>query len=250
MPTSIPRWARLLGASLLLTLAACTNCPTVCVCDPCGCKPVAASILEGRTDIPRPAETMGGAKAPAPADRSLGPVYVLRTKTLRGLDWDGMTLDPALAYLRTVTGVAFTVSPKARAEKLDDIVYDLQLDGVSAATVLQLMTEPFGLRFEARDEVIWILTREELDGPLRLRYFDVKDLVGAEAAFESAEALTEEIRAGVAPAYWGQDEPTIEDRHGILIVRASQAVLERIGAWLSSHRRTLEPVPRWPRGER
>jgi len=231
----------------VLAVAACTNRPVVQVCDPCGCRCVAAPLVTACGAIPRPEESASAGAASEPADPTKNPraadipEWVLSQKRVKGLTWEEVDLGHAVAYLRTLTGLTFFISPKVREEKYDDIVYTMNLDDVSALTVLDVMTRPFGLRHEARGKVIWILTREEVGGPKRLRYFDVKDLIGVEDGFASGAALLEDLHGEVAPEHWDEENAVLEERHGILIVRASGGVLEQLDDYLQARRRALKP---------
>ncbi len=95
---------------------------------------------------------------------------VLAKKRLKGLDWEEMNLDQAVAYLRTITGLNFYISPKVREEKFDDVMINAQLDDVSVEAVLSaVLTEPFELRWDVRDGVVWIYTPEAFAGTPSLR---------------------------------------------------------------------------------
>jgi hypothetical protein len=119
------------------------------------------------------------------------------------------------------------------------------------------LTEPFELRWEVRDGVVSILTTEEVEGPPRLRYYDVKDLLRARfelmgksaaapakqptpqsegAPFAVDAALVEDLQREVFPSYWRREAATAEARNGILIVRASGAVHHAIARWLAGIR--------------
>jgi hypothetical protein len=237
-------------AALLLTclvLAGCTNRPTVCVCDPCGCTRVAAPLLEGCGALPayeaaaKEASTASEAPAWSKTRKEL-PEHALATTKVKEIFWEELNLDQALSQLAKLTGVEFKVSPKVREERFEDIVYNLHLEDVAASSILDLMTEPFGLRYEERGSVVWVLTDEEIGGPKRLRYYDVKDLVGEGRSFAEAQALIDDIHVEVHPSYWLEDDAVIESRNGILIVRASQGIIEAIDDLLSHHRRKATPV--------
>lgn len=268
---------RLALVAVLLALAACTNRPLVQVCDPCGCKCVAAPLLVGCGEIPRGDEkSLGEAPAKAEPASELPPyepsadekvLDILVKKRVKGLHWEETNLDQAVAYLRTITGLSFYVTPKVREEKFEDIVYAFEFDDVSLKALLDLLTEPFGLRWEPRDGVIWILTSEEIDGPIRVRYFDVKDLckpirdfvgtpldeTGAKpatpkpgdpqrATIANCEELLDDLRDEVHSSYWDEEGATLYARNGILLVRASWAVQDSVEHWLEARRATAAPI--------
>lgn len=81
---------------------------------------------------------------------------------IQNLAWEQMDLDAVSVFLRTVTGVRFTLSPKVRARHLAEIRVSLHLDGVSVSTLLALVTEPYGLYWLPQGGVVHIVTTEEL----------------------------------------------------------------------------------------
>jgi len=239
-----------------LTLIACSNSPLVRVCDPCGCKCVAAPLLTGCGPIPRavevPAPPKGapGANDPSSEEAASAPKpardaqEVLEGTTIQVFKLESANLDQAIALLRTSVELNFYITPKVREEKFDDVIVTVHFQDVTGATVLDMLTQPFGLRWEVRGVVVWILTREEVGGPMRLRYFDVKDLVGEDRAFRDQADLLDRIRADVHPRYWVEEE---EDAHleavnGILIVRASRGMLEGVEGLLTAARREARPA--------
>lgn len=258
----------------LLSLAACTNRRPAQVCAPCGYKGAAPPLPEGRGAIPREDETPG--QAARPDETEVVPAKIVHEPTpdqivedmlvkkmVKGLHWEEVNLDQAIAYLRTITGINFYVTPKVREEKFEEVLISAELDDVSVKTILDVvLTQPFGLRWGARDGVIWVLTSEEIDGPTHLRYFDVKDLCKPGSAFvgtpvgepgpkpgaapqpapvPGCEALLDDLRDEVHPAYWDKEGVTLEARNGILIVRASRAVLDAVEEFLENARRKAAP---------
>lgn len=192
-----------------------------------------------------------------------GMLAILEKKRVKGLDWEEQNLDQVLSYLRTITGLNFYLSPKAREEKFDDVAISAQLDDVSVETILtNVVTEPYELKWEPRGGVIWILTGEEVSGNMRLRYFDVKDLAVAiqhfvgqpinlvpsnftppeppelpePAAIFPAENLVELIRETVGGEAKWEDPATIEARNNILIVRNTPDILAGVDDLLSQLR--------------
>jgi hypothetical protein len=213
-----------------------------CCCRPPACAPPCRA--------PRTVQaTPPPATPPAPDAATASDVATaLAQRRVKGLDWDELDLDAALAYLRTVSGYEFVVSPTARAERFDDVVISAQLDDLSVADILEyVLTEPWGLRWEVREGVVWIVTEGEVEGSVRLRYYDVKDLVPRTTLFSPGEApppqdvaavrgLEERIRREVHPAWWAQERAMLEIRKGILIVRAPEPVREKIEALLEAER--------------
>ena len=105
-----------------------------------------------------------------------GMISVLRTKRVKGLNWQEATLDDAVAYLRTITGLNFVVSQRARDEQGESVSISLQLDDVTVDTILDLITSQNGLKWIPQDGVIKIALPDEVSGTMKLRFFDVKDL--------------------------------------------------------------------------
>jgi hypothetical protein len=176
------------------------------------------------------------AQAPAPA----GPEtveQVLAGTRVRDLDWKDMTLPAALAYLRTVTGVAFYLSPEAQREKYDKIRLTLKFDSVTAKAVLEMVTQPFGLTWEVREGAVWIVAAKARTA-LLMRYYDLRDLVGHGRRFATMEDALAEIRRGVAPGTWDRADVALEGRKGVVVARAPQAVLDDLEAHVARLRRS------------
>ncbi|MHC5010365.1 MAG: hypothetical protein ACYTG6_05355 [Planctomycetota bacterium] len=89
----------------------------------------------------------------------------LEKKRVQGLVWEDADLDTAFTYLTTVTGFRFALSEKARVEKFDEIVVSLHLDDVSVRTVLDLLSEPYGLTWAPQNGVVTFFTVDELSVP-------------------------------------------------------------------------------------
>jgi len=255
--------AGVMNPSLLSVLVGCMTLGVVgCCCPPRG--------TTAPSDAPPRAATRPTVPTlpPASASRSsLTPDQrveaYLAGKRIKGLAWEEVDLDTAVAYLRAVSGHNFYISPSVRDEKFDDIVITARLDDVSVAAVLDVvLTQPFDLQWQVRDGVVWIVTTEEIEGPPRLRYYDVKDLApgrivlggggerepsGKPPAGSPARDLEEEIRRKVHPSYWEREDASIELRNGILIVRARKAVHVAVNRYLTEKRRKATPGSRGAR---
>lgn len=221
-----------------------------CCCPPRGrtcCPPATASgVVQLGPWVPappRPDLEVDEATQAAPADA--GPTttdlrVMLSKKRVKGLEWEDANLDVALTYLRTITGVAFTVSPKAREALGESHAITLHLDDVAVDTVLDLVTSALGLRWQARDDGVQILGLDEIGGVTKLRYYDIKDLEvpadrGAALRVSDPDVVAA-LKKAVHPEFWAQDGAVIETRNGVLIVSASPAVHDAIDAWLSDRR--------------
>ncbi len=86
----------------------------------------------------------------------------LEKKRVSGAVLEEANLDQATTFLQTITGFKIHLSKKAREEKFEDVVIDLNLKDVSVRTFLNLITRPYELYWSMRGEVIDIVTREEL----------------------------------------------------------------------------------------
>jgi type II secretory pathway component GspD/PulD (secretin)/tetratricopeptide (TPR) repeat protein len=196
-------------------------------------------------------------------DSSMAAIYTtLETKRVKGLNWEEANLDSVVNYLRTITGLNFFISQKVRAEKFDEVVVTLQLDDVSVKTVLDLVTDPYELKWEPRGGVVTIATADEIRGQMGIRYFDVKDLNVAIQNFVGREinlvpsnftppeppelpeptpifpqdSLVELIRETIGQEGAWDDPATIEARNGIIIARNTAPILNQVQALLDELR--------------
>jgi len=164
------------------------------------------------------------------------------------------TLDQVARYFRTVTGLEFHITPLVRTTRFDDVRITVPpLDDVSIEWMLEnVVTTPYGLRWEVRDGVVTIATPEEVRGPMRLKYIDVRSLVsrvvtvrGTDGKWEprevpepllSAEALLDRIRNRVHPESWSDDDASLDVKNGTLIVKNQEATIERVGRFVAELR--------------
>ncbi len=240
---------RYLFALPLLLMAAGCCCP----------QPCCAVVSEATPAVPPQAETwtpvQPAVEKPAaeePARTSTAGIYaVLEKKRVKGLDWEEQNLDQVVTYLTTISGLPFQISPKVREEMFDDVSISAELDDVSLRTLLEaVITEPYELKHTVRKGVVWIVTAEEVQTNMRLRYYDVKDLVGTSSGggstgkpvmwkFDELKAaeLDVGLRKTVSPATWTRDDTTLEMRNGILIVRAPRDVLDQVSGFLDRKRK-------------
>jgi hypothetical protein len=87
---------------------------------------------------------------------------VLDAQQVRGLAWENAGLNAAFAQIETTTGLSTGLSLRAATEKAPEVKYSLRIDASNATTLLDLMTEPFGLAWGLRDGGIRFFSREEL----------------------------------------------------------------------------------------
>ena len=90
----------------------------------------------------------------------------------KALGFSTLEIGDAVAYLRTITGLNFYITPKAQSEK-EDVRVPLQVDDVAVSSILDLMTSQNGMKWEVRDGLVRIATAEEVSGSFLLRYFDM-----------------------------------------------------------------------------
>ena len=102
---------------------------------------------------------------------------LLAKKRIKGLTWEQVNLDTAVSYLATITGVSFYVTPKLRAEKLEDIAIDIAMDDVCVSDVLDLLTNPYGCAWRVRGGIVQLGTNEEFDVSYKLDVGSTKDAV-------------------------------------------------------------------------
>ncbi|MHC5011046.1 MAG: hypothetical protein ACYTG6_08870 [Planctomycetota bacterium] len=188
---------------------------------------------------------------------------VLDSKRVKGLTWEGANLDQVVNYLRTITGLNFFITSRVRAEKFDEVVVDLSLDDVTVKTVLDLVTEPYELKWEPRAGVVTIATTDEVRGDMSLRYFDVKDLNVAIQSFVGqeinlvpsnfmppeppelpepepifpADGLVDLIRETIGDEATWEEPASIDTRNGIIIARNTARILNQVQALLDDLRR-------------
>ena len=230
------RVALLLSALAVLTLATGCCCKTPC-CDPMNDVGVDLTPIEETAQDPDVVGEFKDAEGPVVESHAVRVHRVLNTKRVKGLVWKDTTLDQAVAYMRTISGVSFYLTPTVTKEYVQTgkVKLNAELDDVTLRDVLKVvMTEPWGLTYEVKLKGVAILTQEEADSQLRLRYYDVKDLVGSAIAWDELEVR---IRNNVTPKLWDRDDATMEHRNGILIVRAPRRTLQGIDEVLTRMRR-------------
>lgn len=149
-------------------------------------------------------------------------------------DGGGSPLSDVAAFLQSLTGVNFMLSPKVVSE-LDDEqkAIKLQLPERSVRKVLDIIVETHEtLRWKIEDGVVKFVTKEELKGGQILSTYEVRDLihpipdfpgremnvapsggvqlvdeekVDREANIVTADALEQLIRNNISPASWQED---------------------------------------------
>lgn len=187
----------------------------------------------------------------------------LDTKRVKGLDWEDQNLDQVVSYLRTITGLNFFITPKVRAEVYDEVEVTLQLDDVTIRTVLDLVTQPYELRWSPENGVVKIATKDEVRGDMYIRYFDIKDLTVAIESYVGGDinlvpsnftppeppelpepmpiypedGLIELIQQTIGAEDAWEDPASIEVRNRIIIARNTSPLLDKVESLLDELRR-------------
>lgn len=208
------------GLGFLLLAGCC--CPR-----PCCPTRVAVATPAPEAVMPPVADEAPAAEA---ADATAYVLSVLESKRLKGLDWNEVDLDTVAAYLRTVTGIEFVLSPGASES---EAITTLALDDVSIRTVLDIVTASFELHWKVENGGVLIFDSGERKLATRLRYFDVKDMATDRQA---ASLLVHTIRTRIAEGTWSEAGRSLEARNGILIARAPADVLDEISQLLDGLR--------------
>ncbi len=223
--------------TVVIAVTALVACRSTCCPTYSGCceRPIVMKVDEGTVVEPQPKQA------------------TWLDKRVRGLRWDEVSLDQAATYLTTITGKSIIISPTTRAGKLHEISLTLDLDDVAVRDVLGLITEPYGLRWDERENAVWIRTVVAVPGEKRLRYHDLRDLAQVpsmdpekpeEVILNPAQlqAVVDGLKREVYPDYWDtKDGGVIERRNAILIVRAPNIVQSAIEEYLTRIRKGARP---------
>jgi tetratricopeptide (TPR) repeat protein len=216
----------------------------------------------------RQPRVVGDVGPAADAEASAAVLATLEAKRVKGLQWEEQNLDQVAAYLRTVTGLNFFITPKVRTTKFEEVKVTIgPLDDVSVREVLDLVTAPYDLRWHVREGVVEIALKEEVSGDLRVRHIDVKDLAvtiqnhrGTDiylapssftppeppelpepAPIYPMEALVDTIKSTIEPTSW--EEPAqIEVKNNILILKNTSDVIAQVERLLAELRANAGPL--------
>lgn len=140
-----------------LVLAGCCGIERPRCPSPCG--PVAAPIVVVESvPMPQPTPPAATDVMKAESDRRHAAVLaILDAKHVKGASFTGATVEQVATYLRTVTGVEFHVSPKAKSSAGE--VRLVSMPVVADATVRQLLdvvVVPMGLVWSVRGDAVEI----------------------------------------------------------------------------------------------
>jgi len=205
----------------------------------------------------RPAVS-GAARAEQP--RSIANLLATRRLTV---DFEDLTLEKVVAYLRTATGMNIVLD-KARLEKegLDPegLTVTIQLRDVTVREFFGLALEPLGLAFKIQGNVLLLTTRKAARGKPVLRLYDVSELVMVVRDFpgpdinihpsnyeppdtpepemvqavESTEELADMIRRFCGEDTWDEEGVSIYPFRRHLFIRTYPEVHEEIARFLAA----------------
>lgn len=201
---------------------------------------------------------------PVPAGSTASPVDV----RVNRVQWECADLDQVVSSLRAISGLAFYISPRVRAEVYEEIEISLHLEDISLRTVLDLVTAPFELTWSCKDGLVVIDRRTDRGPRMALRYFDLKDLAVGIAPHARVvpgsrettnpnpnrgrptaavppyreEALVDLIRETIGTEETWEDPAAIEVRNSILIARNEPEILDAIQRLLDGLRAAVDVV--------
>ena len=165
---SVSRWMLVASVAALLTACCCRSRCRPC-CEPC-LRPTPAAPARAEAPpfrgcaLPIPAEVL----AEIEEERSqVAALRSLHEKRVLAVTFADANLDAVVAYLRTVTGLNFSITPNLRtSSKFDDVKVNISyLDNVSAYEVVQIVTQQVDLRWEVQRGVVTIGTKGEIPDP-------------------------------------------------------------------------------------
>lgn len=211
-----------------------------------------------------------GDVAPAEDVESKQAIYTaLEAKRVKGLQFTDQNLDQVVTYLRTVTGLNFHITPKVRSTKFEEVKVNIPgLDDVTVRQVLDIIAGSYDLKWEPRNGVVTIATKDEVAGTLRLQYFDVKDLAVKIQNFRGTDIylapsnytppeppelpeakeiypmdnLATTIKEVVDPETWAAEGASLDLKAGTLIARNTSEVLAKVSELLEELRRNSGPL--------
>lgn len=209
-----------------------------------------------------PEDWLGGIASQARDDGDTDPKddevvrELLRSRRVRDVSWEATSLDQVTAYLRTLTGVPVVLSPEVRCVAPGVVEITLDLDDVTIEVVLDLITEPYALRWVVEDGHLQIHTVNERERGLAIRFVDIADLEAqadhpaTDSVFPEPDAATDGplgidrkralvtlIRDAIGGAADWEEPGALEIRNQVLILRGDPPTIERVMALLEDVRR-------------
>jgi len=86
----------------------------------------------------------------------------LERRMIKDLSWNGVSMQQAIGYLRTISGVSFFVSPGAREHLEQKASITMEFSSVNVKTVMDAVTTSMGLAWRVRQGVVMLGTRAEI----------------------------------------------------------------------------------------
>ena len=123
-------------------------------------------------------------------------------------DFRGRTLADVVEFLRDYTGLNIVLDAPALEEEgiARDVKINVRLAGVSLRSALRRITDPLGLTYLVKDEVVLVTSRTKMAGELRTHVYPVADLVvttqPARPGSDAVEELRDVVEAVIAPNSW------------------------------------------------
>lgn len=190
----------------------------------------------------------------------------LRATIPHEFQWDRGNVEAAIARLEAFSGLEIRLTRRAR--ELVDEASRRSGDGTlwigagaAVRQALDAVVRSMGGAWTWDGAAVRVGARGEIPGWLRLRYYDVKSLVGVsfdghpawhaddqepQAAPMDPDALVSTITTLINPAIWTRvSQSQIEARNGILTVRAPDATLERIACFVATLK-VAQVAVSWP----
>lgn len=160
---------------------------------------------------------------------------------IAAVEWTDADLDTVARTLGSVTGLRVRVSSQLHVLRSHDLRVTLSARDVTLAALLDALVAPHGIAWDLRGRTLWLATPDEkASGLARLRYYDVRDLVGAGLPFATEAELLAALRPALDATTNGP--PTAEGRNGILIVRGGPEAHDGIEAALRAERAAVPLV--------
>jgi hypothetical protein len=164
-------------------------------------------------------------------------------------------LSDVVGYLRDLHQVPIVVDPLAIAEiEPESLVVNMNVRGISLASALNLILEPFALDWMIHHEVLLITSPGRVSSTLEMRSFDVSDLVDEPEEVETLAEMVRLLKIGrvpstpytAGPPAWSMPPdpgPPVLAREKVLIVRGSRYTHAEVSDLLERLRSHREPVP-------
>ena len=174
---------------------------------------------------------------PVPSANDMERVRVAETR-LAEVDWVDLPFLEAVAYLRTVTGLNFFVTPAARKAAADSARVSFKGVDIPLEDLLTALTQSHDLRWSVKDEIVFIQAMAERDHDLVVQIHAIADLVKGEGrAWDSAEAAVADVTANVMPGYWKDEQHIVRAQgQGTLVIKASPTAQEAVAAYVDGKR--------------